>query len=70
MVLERKLLHDLMVVGVGGQLFLVEVQAGYYHWETDTEAVQCSLGGGVGKVDTADDGSVVVGHKGVVVEAY
>ena len=63
---------------MGGQLFLVEVQAGYYQWETDTEepavdrteAVHCSLGGGVGKVDTADDGSVVVGHIGVVVEAY
>ena len=63
---------------MGGQLFLVEVQSGYYQWETGseesavgrTEAVHCSLGGGVGKVDTADDGSVVVGHKGVVVEAY
>ena len=36
-VLERKLLHDLMVVGVGGQLFLVALQAEYYQWETGTE---------------------------------
>ena len=69
-----------MVVGVGGQLFLVALQAEYYQWETGTEepavgrieAVHWYHGGGksVGKVDTADGGTVVVGHEGEGVGAY
>ena len=74
--LERKLLHNLLVVeGVGGQLYLV---AQYCQKETDTEelkAARTEAGGESGdEVDTtaAADGSVAVvaGHEGVEVEAY
>ena len=73
-VLERKLLHDLVVVGVGGQLYLV---AGYCQEETDTEepdADRTGAEGGSGdEIDTTAAGgsvAVVVGHESVGVEAY
>ena len=74
--LERKLLHNLLVVeGVGGQLYLV---AQYCQKETDTEelkAARTEAGGESGdEVDTtaAAGGSVAVvaEHESVEVEAY
>ena len=74
-VLERKLLHNLVVVvGVGGQLYLV---AGYCQKETDTEEPDADRNGAEGgsgdEIDTTAAGgsvAVVVGHESVGVEAY